>query len=142
MKILKVSSILFAVFLLLMGCTAQNQKTDLHQLWNLESLSGFDSTAIPAGEAYIDLTPSKAPKNQYGGKMGCNRLFFTAVFDGKGGVKFSDVGGTMMFCENNELENLFGQTLPGYPSYKVQGDRLILSNAGGAQMIFKAANTQ
>lgn len=89
----------------------------------------------------MDLSQTKSPKNLWKAKMGCNQMFFEADFKANGTVKFSDVGSTMMYCENNmKLEDAFGKALPLMTKYEIDGHHLTLTDTKGNQMKFVAAD--
>ena len=83
--------------------------------------------------AHIDLSQHDGQNARYTAKMGCNNLFYKAKFSNDGKVKFSDVGSTMMMCDEDamKLEDAFTKTLPSITSYKIEGHFLILSNNAG-----------
>ncbi|MBU4538893.1 MAG: META domain-containing protein [Bacteroidetes bacterium] len=80
-------------------------------------------------------------KGQYGAKMGCNRMFMKADFKADGTVVFSQIGSTMMFCEDAmKLEDAFGKALPVMTRYKIDGHFLTLTSKDGSTMKFVAAD--
>ena len=113
---------------------------NINRKWMLVEYNDFTKTELTKLEANIDLTKRAEAPNQYGAKMGCNGMFFTAEFD-KGKAKFSGVGSTMMYCDGRmKLEEQFGKELPNMNQYKIEGHFLTLSNANGDKMKFIAAD--
>ncbi|WP_304344275.1 META domain-containing protein [Chryseobacterium koreense] len=113
----------------------------MNRQWMLVEFQNFSRDLMVKNRANMDLTSMKTNPNQYGAEMGCNKMFFTAKFYSDGSVKFSNVGSTMMYCENNmDLETAFAKSLPTISKYKVTGHYLTLSNDAGETMKFIAAD--
>lgn len=124
-----------------LGCTSnQAVSQELQRQWMLVSFQNFTKEQLANQHANVDLSPTKTPENQYSAKMGCNSLFFTGNFKSNGTVEIKNVGGTMMYCKNMELEDSFTKAFPKITTYKVDGHQLILSDANGTVMKFIAAD--
>lgn len=138
----------FSVIVFLIGifflqnCSTKNLVSEeINRQWMLIEFQNFSRDLMVKNRAQIDLASTKTTPNQYGAEMGCNKMFFTAKFYSNGTVKFSDVGSTMMYCENNmELESAFGKELPKMTKYKIDGHHLTLSDNSGNTMKFVAAD--
>lgn len=140
----KLTGLLSAIFILVLmvGCTTQKPSYDsLHRQWMLVEFKNFSKDLMVKNKANLDLSATKSPKNQYNAFMGCNRMFMTAEFKDNGKVKFSDVGSTMMYCDQAmDLEDEFAKTLPTMTNYKIEGHNLILSDGKGNSMKFIASD--
>ena len=107
----------------------------------LVEFKDFSKDLMVASKANINLVPSDNSGSRYSAHMGCNNMFFTATFAPSGNVKFSEVGSTLMYCDKTmDLETAFGKALPTMTKYQIDGHYLTLSNAGGEQMKFVAAD--
>ena len=129
-------------FLIIQSCNSNPTVSEhINRQWMLIEFQNFSRELMVKNRANMDLATTKSGPNQYGASMGCNRMFFTAKFNGKGVVKFSDVGSTMMYCDQNmDLENAFGKALPTMTSYKIEGHHLTLSDGKGNHMKFVASD--
>ena len=92
-------------------------------------------------EAHLNLTTITESSKRFSAKMGCNGMFGEATFIADEKVKFSQLGSTMMYCDQGmDLETAFGKTLPQMTSYKIEGHFLTLSDTAGNIMKFVAAD--
>lgn len=128
--------------LIFKSCASQKVAPEiLNRQWMLVEFQNFTRDELVKNEAQMDLCASKSPQNQYRAKMGCNQMFFKADFKTKGAVKFSDLGSTMMYCEDGmKLENAFAKSLPTMKTFKIEGHRMTLSDGKGNTMKFIAAD--
>ncbi len=143
MKNIRVVGILLMTMFLIFSCktnkTMASTEQNIHRKWMLVEYKDFTKQELTKLEAYMDLSKRPEAPNQYGAKMGCNGMFFTAEFD-KGKAKFSGVGSTMMYCDGRmKLEELFGKDLPNIDQYKIEGHFLTLTD-GKSTMKFVAAD--
>lgn len=131
---------IFAI-LLLANCTTQTKPSEhLNREWMLVEFQNFSKDLMVSNKAHLNLANQKEP-GRFSANMGCNNMFGTATFDGKGMVKFSEVGSTMMFCDKAmDLESAFGKALPTMTKYKIEGHFLTLSDNNGKVMKFVAAD--
>jgi len=131
---------LFFVFGLLMMayCAPTNEASqNISRKWMLVQFQDFTKDFLMKKGANLDLST----KDQYGANMGCNRMFMKADFKPDGTVVFSQVGSTMMFCEDAmKLEDAFGKSLPAVTRYKTDGHFLTLTSKDGSTMKFVAAD--
>lgn len=132
MKFLKLFGLLSLSILFLYSCKTSNQSAsameNIHRKWMLVEYKDFTKDELTKLEAYMDLTKNAEAPNQYGVKMGCNGMSFTAEF-GKEKVKFSNAISTMMYCEGRmKLEEQFGKDLPKMNQYKIDGHFLTLTD--------------
>ena len=129
-------------FLIIQSCNSNPTVSEhINRQWMLIEFQNFSRELMVKNRANMDLATTKSGPNQYGASMGCNRMFFTAKFNGKGVVKFSDVGSTMMYCDQNmDLESAFAKSLPTITKYKIEGHHLTLTNDKGEIMKFVASD--
>lgn len=144
MKFLKSIGVLSLLMLLLVSCNSSKKvlgsMENINRKWMLVEYKDFTKAELTKLEANMDLTKRAEAPNQFGAKMGCNGMFFTAEFN-KGKSKFSGVGSTRMYCDGRmKVEEAFGKDLPNMNQYKIEGHFLTLSNANGDKMKFVAAD--
>lgn len=142
MKTLKFQFFLFIGLFVLVACSFVQknnaEKHHLHRKWMLVEYKGFTKEELTKQNAYIDLSKNSENKNQYGAKMGCNKMFFSAEFKDENLVKFSQIGSTLMYCDGKmQLEEAFSKDLPLMNQYEIEGHFLSLSN-GNIKMKFVA----
>ncbi|SFB76519.1 heat shock protein HslJ [Kaistella jeonii] len=108
--------------------------------WMLVEFQDFSKDVMVANKANINFTNIK-DAGKFSAYMGCNNMFGTATFSGKGMVKFSQIGSTMMFCDKAmDLESALGKALPTMTNYKIEGHYLTLSNNSGKSLKFVASD--
>jgi heat shock protein HslJ len=117
------------------GCGRYITDSLLNGRWKLEELENkiaedkdFD-TEIP----YLNITTNNNSVNAY---AGCNQLNGTIFFE-QGILRFTKVRTTRKMCAGNNKENLFLKALNSSVNYKIENDRLTISNPSGIQAIFK-----
>ncbi|MDD7886527.1 META domain-containing protein [Flavivirga sp. 57AJ16] len=122
-------------FTKLEGCGEYIIDYRLHDLWVLETLNGNEITK----ESFKKDLPSmeiNAASKSFTGYAGCNRMNGELFFE-FGVLRFTDISTTKMMCGQNNLENEFLMTLKSTTSYKIENNRLWLSNASGQLLVFK-----
>ncbi len=127
------------------SCMSQNStnssKKNLQKEWMLVSFQHFSKEKLTEFQAKMNLVPNVNNTNQYSAKMGCNNMFFTIKTAANNKIEFSQVGSTMMFCQDRmDLESAFGKALPMMNSYKIDGHYLTLTDDKGNEMKFIAAD--
>lgn len=134
----------FAVLLLILmvNCSSTQVKNPFIQReWMMVSFGDFTKDQLIKNNAGINLTAkkegNKIPGNAF---MGCNRMLFTSEFKNNGKVKISGVRGTMMACQNMDLEAAFAKRFEKMTKYSVEGHFLTLYDDSGNQMKFIAAD--
>ena len=139
-KIITGFVVLFGL-LLLANCTTQTKvANDTKREWMLVEFQDFTKEMMMQNKANLNLTEQNE-KGKFAANMGCNNMFGSATFSANGTVKFSQIGSTMMYCdEAMDLESAFGKALPTMTNYKVEGHYLTLSNTTGIKMKFVAAD--
>lgn len=145
-EIIKMKKVLFGfvgVFALLFlgNCAATTKAPEnTSREWMLVEFQDFSKEMMMTNKAKLDLSSIQVP-GKFAAHMGCNNMFGNVSFTSNGSVKFSNVGATMMYCENRmDLEAAFGKELPQMTRYKVEGHYLTLTDPKGNQMKFVAAD--
>lgn len=88
-------------------------------------------------QARMDLTvPTENGKIRSNAFVGCNHLFFTAIFKENGTITFLDLGSTLMTCPEMKLEDDFSKSLKKMHHYRLEGHFLILNDHQGNSMKF------
>jgi len=109
------------------GCGTYITDYRLHDIWVLEEMKGakvskqdFNGKDVPTMEININ-------ENRFSGFSGCNRMTGSLFFE-KDLLRFTQVASTRMACPAMEKESEFLKTLQGGTSYKIENNRLYLSN--------------
>ncbi|WP_294300355.1 META domain-containing protein [uncultured Chryseobacterium sp.] len=109
--------------------------------WMLVSFKNYTKEDLIRNQAKIDLTASAENGKIRGGAFaGCNKVFFTAAFKKDGTVKFSDIGSTLMACQDMKLEHDFVKNFGTMQYFKLEGHFLILNDNQGNTMKFIASD--
>lgn len=97
--------------------------------WSLIELNGrvIDRGGGRAGR----LTLILGVDGRVGGMGDCNRFFGPYTFDGKGRFDISELGSTRVACPNQALEDEYFRALQEAASFRIDGDFLLLNDAGG-----------
>lgn len=142
MKSVFLKLFLITILFTMAGCKSQKLNPDMYQRqWMLVSHKDYTKEFLSEKGAYLDMSPTKSPPNQYRAYMGCNSLFVTIEIDSEGGVKTGDMGSTEMYCEDNKgLEKSFLYEIGLMTKMKVDGHYMTLSNDAGKTMKFVAAD--
>jgi glutathione peroxidase len=108
---------------------------NLHRVWMLTEFQNFKKEDLVKLEAKLDLTnPERAAA-----KMGCNNLSFGYKTIGNSEIIFSQGIATKMYCEGRMgLENKFSTEITTIKTYKLEGQKLILSDDKNQIMVFVA----
>jgi heat shock protein HslJ len=100
----------------------------------LETLKGtqvskddFNGNDVPNMEININ-------SNRFSGFSGCNRMTGSLFFE-KDLLRFSQVASTRMACPNMEKESEFLNALQSSTAYKVENNRLYLSNGDESDLL-------
>lgn len=119
------------------GCGSYITDYRLHDIWVLEEMKGttvskesFNSKEVPNMEVNINT-------NRFSGFSGCNRITGSLFYE-KDVLRFTQIASTRMACPNMDKENEFLTALQASTSYKVENNRLYLSNPSEENLlIFK-----
>lgn len=117
------------------GCGKYTADYRLTDIWVLEDLKGKKVTNIDFARE-VPLMEINAEKNNFFGYAGCNRMNGTLFFE-NGIVRFTNIITTKMACLGTNKENEFLQALQSTTNYKIENNRLYLSNSYGEQLVFK-----
>ncbi|MEP7146076.1 MAG: META domain-containing protein [bacterium] len=128
---------------MLISCTSQNNNNAIRPNLSLENTrwvlrSLYDQkifTPESGKEAYIIFTKQT---NRAAGNAGCN-TFFSSYKIIKNNIKLGPVARTRMFCEQQmDTENNFIKALEAAEKFRIEGDRLYLSDSTEAVVGFEA----
>lgn len=130
------------ILLLMLNCSAVSvNNPSIQRQWMLVSFGNYTKEDLMKNKASLDLTTPVKNKTIKGGAfMGCNRMFFTAEFKNSGRIKISDLGSTLMACENMKLEDDFSKKFKDMQHYRIEGHFLTLADDHGNLMKFIAAD--
>lgn len=102
---------------------------------NLEAdnwkLIEFQGQAVPTDKA-VTLTFDPEKKMIYG-QAPCNNFFagYSLFKDAEHNIEISNAGATRKFCPDTEIEDGFTRELSNIKRLKIEGERLLMLNAGG-----------
>lgn len=102
---------------------------------NLEAdnwkLIEFQGQAVPTDKA-VTLTFDPEKKMIYG-QAPCNNFFagYSLFKDADHNIEISNAGATRKFCPDTEIEDGFTRELSNIKRLKIEGERLLMLNAGG-----------
>ena len=106
--------------------------------WTLES-SSQDGESVSSVIAGTTVTATFSPDGNVTGNAGCNSYGAGYVLDGAK-ITIEPPISTKMYCGEPEglmeQENTYLNLLPSVSSYRVEGNRLVLSDATGADLLF------
>jgi len=116
------------------GCGSYITDYRLHDIWVLEKMKGatvskedFNGKDVPNMEVNIN-------NNEFSGFSGCNRMRGSLFYE-KDVLRFTQVASTRMACPNMEKESEFLTALQGSTTYKVENNRLHLSNGSEENLL-------
>lgn len=116
------------------GCGTYVTDYRLHDIWVLEEMNGnkvakedFNGKDVPNMEININT-------NRFSGFSGCNRMTGSLFYE-KDVLRFSQVASTRMACPSMEKESEFLKALQGATTYKVENNRLYLSNGNESNLL-------
>ncbi|MCD6064437.1 MAG: hypothetical protein K0R82_2348 [Flavipsychrobacter sp.] len=100
--------------------------------WKLEELMGEPVVGRnAAGEAYIKFGTDS---NRVSGNTGCNHFFGSYKLAAPGQIAIEKVGSTKRACPNMDVETNYLKALGDASTYKLDGDVLLLGNAGNDEL--------
>ena len=117
------------------GCGKYVTDYRLNDIWILETLDGNKVES----KNFQNKLPSmeiNSATNSFYGFSGCNTMSGKLFYE-KGLLRFTDVATTKMMCDPNIQENAFLKALKSTTTYKIESNRLWLSNPSGLMLIFK-----
>ena len=124
-----------ADFKTIKGCGNYITDYRLHDIWVLEELN---KTKVSLTDFTKELPQIEinSTENNFMGYAGCNRMNGTLFFE-KGIIRFTNISTTRMMCSKSNKENEFLKALQSATTYKIESNRLWLSNPNGLLIIFK-----
>lgn len=109
------------------GCGYYLPDYRIHDIWVLEKMQGttvskedFNGNDVPNMEVNIN-------NNRFSGFSGCNRMNGSLFYE-KDVLRFTQIASTRMACPNMEKESEFLSALQSGVNYKIENNRLYLSN--------------
>ena len=123
-----------AEYKILEGCGSYTTDYRLADIWVLEELNRVKITSTDFAKE-VPLIEISTTDNKFNGYAGCNRMNGTLFFE-KGLLRFTNIITTKMMCQNNK-ENEFINALQRATTYKIEDNRLWLSNPNGLLVVFK-----
>lgn len=109
------------------GCGSYVTDYRLHDIWVLESMKGTTVTAADFNGKDVPNMEVNVNSNRFSGFSGCNRMTGSLFFE-NGLLRFTQVASTRMACPSMEKETEFLTALQASTTYKVENNRLYLSN--------------
>ena len=130
-------NILYLVSLLfIVSCSSKtfpDSKWDNKQ-WTVIELRGIPiQTSGSVQDAHLIFDSDDQEITGFGG---CNRIFGPYEIGKKNTLKFGEIGGTRMACQNTAFENKFIETLASVRYYQQTGGQLLLKD-GEKKVILK-----
>ena len=119
----------------LVGCGNYITDYRLTDIWVLEALNG-NIVELKNFKDKFPYMEVNSATNSFMGFSGCNSISGKLFFE-KGLLRFTDIVGTKMMCASNNQENTFLKALKSSTTYKIESNRLWLSNSSGLQLTFK-----
>jgi len=117
------------------GCGAYSIDYRLHDVWVLEELEG--KKMLP--EYFLGDLPMleiNSKMANFSGFGGCNRIR-GSLFQERETLRFTNVLSSKMACDTKNKEDLFLKALQSSITYKIENNRLYLSNPDGIKLVFK-----
>jgi heat shock protein HslJ len=105
--------------------TALNVNTVAGSKWTLTELV-YNKKRLDIPKANIPFIEFKTSDNQIVGMAGCNRFFSTYSFLSNNKLKFGDVAGTKMACEQMDIENGLLSAFENATEIKVDGENKLI----------------
>lgn len=119
----------------LRGCGAYQTDPRLNDIWVLEQM-GEEKAAVEWFEAQLPQMEINASENTLMGFAGCNRMR-GAIFWEPGLLRFTNIATTRMACKPGNKEADFIKSMESATSYRIENNRLWLSNPNGLLLVFK-----
>ena len=116
------------------GCGKYITDYRLHDIWALEILNG-KKVEISSFQTEIPSIEIDAAANSFMGFAGCNHITGQLLFE-KDILNFTKIISTMMHCGDNNKEKEFLSALSKVTKYKIENNRLILSDDSKELLIF------
>lgn len=121
----------------LVGCGSYVTDKNLMRNWSLRKLN--DKDIIANSEVGNEPKLVIGKDHKFSGFTGCNQMNGDVFFE-KGLLRFSNIATTRKFCSKDNVEQEFIKTLKSVTTYKIENNRLILSNQNKQSLTFNASN--
>src|SRR5690554_5065685 len=119
----------------LQGCGHYITDYRLHDIWVLMKINGSDISKENFSQEFPTMEINSVT-NTFLGFAGCNRMN-GSLFPEKELLRFTNIATTKMMCGPANKEPEFLKALQSTTTYKIENNRLILSNSGNELLIFK-----
>ncbi|MFD2033581.1 META domain-containing protein [Belliella marina] len=119
----------------LLGCGDYITDYRLHDIWVLEKMNGKDIREEDISKEF-PMLEINSTTNKFVGFAGCNRIN-GSLFSEKELIRFTDIATTEMMCDAFDIESEFLKALQSTTGYKIENNRLTLSNPDKKLLIFK-----
>jgi heat shock protein HslJ/uncharacterized membrane protein len=119
----------------LQGCGHYITDYRLHDIWVLEKMNGIKITKQDFSKEFPRMELNSTT-NSFSGFAGCNRMSGKIFYEQRL-LSFANIATTKMMCEAFNKEAEFLKTLQRTTTYKIENNRLTLSNPEGELLIFK-----
>lgn len=116
------------------GCGKYITDYRLHDIWALEILNG-KKVEISSFQTEIPSIEIDAAANSFMGFAGCNHITGQLLFE-KDVLTLTKIISTLMHCGDSNKEREFLSALSKVTKYKIENNRLILSNDSKELLIF------
>lgn len=116
------------------GCGSFITDYRLHDIWVLEEMNGNAVSKEEFGGRDVPNMEININNNRFSGYSGCNRMT-GGIFYEDDVLRFTQVATTRMACPNMDKESAFLTALNGSTAYKVENNRLYLSNGSEENML-------
>lgn len=117
------------------GCGVYQTDKRLNDIWVLEKLGEETADASWFAEKLPEMEINVA-ENTLMGYAGCNRMR-GSIFWEPGLLRFTNIATTRMACKPENKEAAFLKNLESATTYRIENNRLWLSNPNGPQLVFK-----
>lgn len=122
----------------LQGCGRYITDYRLNANWVLEKINGNTITKENLSKE-VPTLKINSTANTFSGFAGCNPINGSLFFE-KGLLRFTEISTTEMLCEPANDESKFLKALQSSTNYKIENNRLILSNPDRNLLTFKKAD--
>ena len=117
------------------GCGQYIADYRLHDIWVLEELNGTKVTEAQFQQE-LPLMEINASETSFTGFAGCNRMR-GRLFSEKDILRFTNIVTTKMMCPPENREAEFLTALRSSTTFRIENNRLYLSNPDGLRLVFK-----
>ena len=119
------------------GCGSYITDYRLHDIWVLEKMKGASVSKDDFNSGDVPNMEVNTNDNRFSGFSGCNRMTGSLFYENDV-LRFKQVASTRMACPSMEKESEFLMALQSATSYKIENNRLYLSNGSNENiLVFK-----